>query len=344
MRLAGLLSIFAAGFAPLALACGFHGYTPQETAVERMLASYHIVLARPSEDDRFRFKAVEALEGGLENVDIPYLVDSASRRRLAANPDDAVLFAREGSDGEWRRLAYVDAEYRALIDKVVARLPDWELSDDADRYQMFADLHDHPDRDIRTLALLELDRADYGILRALEIRPDAKALRAGLDDLSEMYLAPIRVLLIGLSGDADARGLLAGGVKRTSVIGTPVLGAYATAWLELDGAEAARALADGYLKTPTTPPKARELIVEAMAIHRLSGDEATRNAIGAELKAAVAEAPHLAPAVARQFGLRSVWSLRDALAEALARNAIRSAADLIAVSRYISLASDGDTN
>jgi len=232
LRLAGLLSIFAAGFAPLALACGFHGYTPQETAVERMLASDHIVLARLSEDDRFRFKAVEALEGGLENVDIPYLVDSASRRRLAANSDDAVLFARDGSDGEWRRLAYVDAEYRALIDKVVARLPDWELSDDADRYQMFADLHDHPDRDIRTLALLELDRADYG---------------------------------------------------------------YATAWLEFDGAEAARALADGYLKTPTTRPKARELIVEAMAIHSLSGDEATRNAIGAELKAAVAEAPHRAP-------------------------------------------------
>ncbi len=344
MRLASLLFFFALGAAPAALACGFHGYTPEETVVDRMLASDHIVLARPSASDPFRFTAIEALEGSLDGVDIPYLVDSASKRRLAANPDDSVLFAYDDFEDEWRRLAYLDPEYRALIDQIAARIPDWINGDEARRFQMFANLHNHPDSTTRSLALMELDRAEYAILRSLEIEPDADSIRADLGSPSEAHLRSIRLLLIGLSGDVNSRAFLAGGVTRLSAFGEPVLGAYATAWLELDGPNAAHQLANQHLTSAALNTDARELLIEAMAIQSQSGDPATRSAIETELRTALTEAPELAPAVARQFGVRGDWSHRDALKAVLAGHKIQSATDLIAVSQYVTLASDPDMN
>lgn len=339
MRLAAVFLFAIAGFAPGALACMFHGYIPQETMVDRMLASDHIVLARPSDSDPFHFEAVKALVGELDAIDIPNLVDSGSRRRLAANPEDAVLFASDPVDNTWLRLAYLDADFREIVDRVVARLPDWASGEDADRYEFFANLHGHPDRNIRDLALLELDRADYAALRGLDLRPDIHAIQALLYVPSQMHLRAIRVLLIGLSGDAGARDMLATGVRRMSSTDLPLMGAYATAWLELEGAGAAAALSERFLLNPKTFTSAKELIVEAMAIHSQSGDAATRRAVATELRSVLARAPDLAPAVARQFGARKDWSQRDALAEALKRNAAKwPPADLILVSQYVALA------
>ena len=49
--------------ATMALACGFHNYAPQPTMVDRLLASKHIVLARPAPDNRFRFEPFQTLAG-----------------------------------------------------------------------------------------------------------------------------------------------------------------------------------------------------------------------------------------------------------------------------------------
>ena len=338
LRLASIFAFVALACPSVTLACQFHGYIPQQTIVDRMLASDHIVLAQPAPEDPYRFMAVEALAGGLANVDIPYLVDSASRRRMAANPEHRVLFARDPTDGTWRQLAYLDRDYRALIDHVVARLPDWEAGHDADRYQLFADLHDHPNTRIRTLALFELDRMDYGTLRTLAIRPNAAAIRARFDKPSEMHLRSIRVLLIGLSDDPETRAFLTSGLSTMNRWDRPLVGAYATAWLEHEGAEAAHALATHYLNAPTTSSAAQEMIVEAMAIHSQSGDPATQQAIADLLPTALDHVPDLAPVIARQFGARADWSQRDALAAILEQGWLSAPTDVITVSHYVALA------
>lgn len=340
-RLASIFALAVLVYAPVALACQFHGYVPQQTIVDRILASDHVVLARPAPEDPYRFAAVKVLAGGSDNVDIPYKVDSETRQRMAANPDDTVLFARDPTDGTWQQLAYLDHAYRALIDHVVTRMPDWKAGRDADRHQLFADLHDHPDARIRTLALFELDRMAYGTLRNLAIRPDAAAIRAQFHKPMEMHLRPIRVLLIGLSDDPEARAFLTDGLGSMNRFDRPLVGAYATAWLERDGADAVRALATDYLTAPTTPPAAQELIVEAMAIHSQSGDAATQQAIADLLPAALDRAPHLAPAIARQFGARADWSQGDALAAILQQGRLSGPTDFIAVSQYVALAGAG---
>lgn len=47
-----------------ARACGFHGYLPERTVIDRMLDSDHIVLARADPANPFRYVAVDAIRGG----------------------------------------------------------------------------------------------------------------------------------------------------------------------------------------------------------------------------------------------------------------------------------------
>ena len=321
-----------------ALACGFHGYVPQDTMVEDMLTSGHIVLARPAADNPFRYEPVEHLLGRAGPVEIPQLVDSLTRRMLRANPDDTVLFARDSMDGTWQELAYIDPDLRTVVEKVVDRYFDWSSGDDDDRPQFFADLHDHPNWTISELALLELDRVDYADLRTLNIQPDYEAIRARLYFWTESHLKAIRVLLIGLAGDPGAEELLIEGVGSVNGMSPALVGAYATAWLELSGADAARGLSAKFLQNPKVSDTKKTLIIEAMAIHSQGGDTATRQAIAAELETTLAMAPDLAPLVARQFGARNDWSQRDALSDVLKQSSLRSVTDVLLVSQYVAQA------
>ena len=341
VRFAAFLLIAMIGFTPGALACAFHGYIPQDTIVDHMLASDHIVLARPAADNEFRYEAVEALVGDLDGVDIPHLVDTHRRRLLTANADHAVLFARDPADGRWRALAYLDPDFREVVEQVVARLPDWASGDDAGRPQMFADLHDHANPGVREVALLELDRVEYAVLRTLNLSLNGSALQERLNVMPEAHLRAIRVLLIGLAGDESAKGLLADGITTRAFRDLPLVGAYATAWLELDGAPAVRALAEQFLLDPEIGLRRKRLIVEAMAIHSQGGDPATRHAVTAQLRSVLAEVPELAPVVAQKFGARNDWSQRDALAATLRTGGLKSLTDVLAVSQYVALATNG---
>ncbi|MES0824818.1 hypothetical protein [Ruegeria sp. SCP11] len=52
------------------------------------------------------------------------------------------------------------------------------------------------------------------------------------------------------------------------------------------------------------------------------------------------QSPQLAPAVARQFGARRVWSQRDSLSGLVRAGLLVSPLDVLAVSQYIAMADD----
>lgn len=332
-----LIVAAVSALANAALACGFHSYVPQPTLVDRLLASEHVVLARSDPENPFRFKGVEALQGELQFVDIPQLVDSVTRRRLAADPAATVLFARDGAYGPWQRLAYVDDAMSDVLNRIMARLQVWEFGDDADRATFFAALADHPDPPIRDMALRELDLVDYGILRKLDVQVDPGHLTARLNVLSEADLKPVRILLLGLLGAPDLGAMLRSGVARNAASANALLGAYATAAIELGGPEAAASLAETYLADATLPIASRESIAEALAIHAQVGDPATAAASRNAAILALRGDPALAPVVARQFGMRSDWSLGAPLMAALQSNALTSLADILLVNQYVAL-------
>ncbi len=306
--------------------------------VDRLLSSEHIVLARPRADNPFRYEAIQALEGSLESVEIPQLVDSATRRRLASDPEAQVLFARDGSYGPWRRVALIDGELSPVVDHVMRKLPEWELGGDADRLGYFATLLNSPDIRIQSLALRELDQADYGLLRALPLEIEPERILSRLNLLHEYDLSPIRILLLGLSQQPEILGLLEAGVARHTRSTGTLLGAYATAMIELGGPDAIDHLASTYLSDRSILDANRELIAEAMALHSLNGNPETRVAARAAISSSVKMNPELAPTVARQFGIRNDWTQADVLSEVLQQNVLTSPSDILLVSQYVALA------
>ncbi|MDJ0630668.1 MAG: hypothetical protein QNJ44_20600 [Rhodobacter sp.] len=334
---AGALCI---GLAQNAIACAFHGYTPDPTLVDILMGSEHVILARHDPSNPRRYTPVEALIGTTDAVDIPIPVDADTRSRLQRNPGDAVLFARDGPYGPWVRLAVLDPGYRAVVDTVVARQTAWSLGNDKDRFQIFAARVNDRNPEIRRLALLELDRADYGLLRDLKL-PKVSRLQQDLET-GDPDLRPIRILLAGLSRDKRLVPALSAGLDAAARRDVPYLGAYATALIELGGAEAVSHILNRHLAPAALSIETREKIIEALAIHSQTGDLKTKRGIRRGVADLLSQSPELAGAFARQFGFRSDWSLSDPLRRAAAARPPTAIADVFAVNQYIGIADRAD--
>ncbi|MGI1663615.1 hypothetical protein ACRDNQ_15350 [Palleronia sp. KMU-117] len=328
--------------AQVALACAFHNYAPGSGLVDRLMASEHIVLVRPDPADPTVFAVVEALEGPGDDVAIPEAVDPATLARLQANPDDAVLFAREEAYGPWTRISYVGPGFRGVLDKVMARLPDWELAGDMGRFSLFAAHVADPDPDLSEAALREVDLADYSLLRRLPFPDLVEPALARIDDPAQGDLRPIRILLLGLSADPRAEAYLWPAFGRALASDGAVLGAYATALIELGGVATANRLVDDVLLNADLPIEKRELVVEAFALHSQSGAPETGAAARAAIGRALAEAPDLAGPVARQFGMRGDFSQHEPLAGLMNERKVGAIADMMAVSQYVMFAREGN--
>jgi hypothetical protein len=325
-----------------ALACAFHNYAPGNGLVDRLMSSEHIVLARPDPADSTAFAVVEALEGPAGDVAIPEAVDPATLARLQASPGDAVLFAREEAYGPWTRIAYVGPGFRGVLDEVMARLPDWELGEDMGRFSLFAARVADPDPDLSEAALREVDLADYSLLRRLPFPDIVAPVLARIDDPAQGDLRPIRILLLGLSGDPRAEAYLWPAFGRALTSDGAVLGAYATALIELGGAATADRLMREVLLDPDLPIETRELVVEAFALHSQSGAAETGAAARAAIGAALAEVPELGGPVARQFGMRGDFSQHEPLAGLMNDRKVTTIADMMAVSQYVMFAREGN--
>lgn len=341
IHLASFLSVMAS-VSP-AMACSFHGYTPQPTMVERLFGSEHIVLARPTPDNPFRFSEITALVGSAEYVEIPDLVDTTIRQRLLNNPEDHVLYARDGAYGPWTRLGYINDDAMPVLQVVMQNLPTWRLGNDRERFSYFATLLNHPDKEIHALALSELDLADYSILRSLPLDIDTYKLQSRLDISTETFLAPIRILLLGLSPSDEVQPFLEAGVARNIDVAGSLLGAYATAMIENGGAASVQRLIDAYITRPDVSLEAREMLAEALVIHSLNGDSDTQRAVQAALSNAIITDPSLAAPVARRFGARYDWSLGDAIYDVMRSGKIRSPLETLLLTQYVTLAREGAT-
>ena len=322
----------------VALACGFHGYVPEETAVDRLLASDRVVLARPSAEHPFRYEAQTILRGPASDVDIPHLVDSGARRRLGANPDHAVLFARDGADGTWHRVAYLDPGFDTVIDAVLARLDDWRLGGDWERYQFFADLLGHPHPAVARLALGELDRAPYPVLVALDMTPDSDRLLQGIHAPENLDSLPIRVLLLGLSDADAARAFLRRQFEDGRAPGGFVAGAYGVALIESAGVDGVARVASAL--QASNDPVLRESLLEALAMQAEAGEGSLVDEIRARVGALLADDPGLALIVARHFGRRADWSQIDILDRLMASGAIDDPETRYEVDQYLRAATE----
>ena len=156
------------------------------------------------------------------------------------------------------------------------------------------------------MALRELDRVDYAILRTLELTNKDHRKLEYEKTITDPTLRPIQILLSGFSESKDVRRELMDGIKKSVNAADAALGAYATAYIQNVGSPAVLELSRDYVADSSLPNDSRELIVEAFAIHSVSSGTQIGLAIQDAIATLVKTDPSVARMIVRQFGKRMI--------------------------------------
>jgi len=296
-----LSGLFSLGIAGSALSCAFHGYTPNPTLVDLLLATEQAIIAEPDPADPSQYKLVEVLMGP-EVAEIPIPVSAATRKALSARSSARVLLARDGAYGPWMELTVLEHRLQSVLVQVAKRQAALLNGGDKDRLALFAKLLNDPSPDVRRLSLQELDRAPYSTLRNMRL-PNIQNLKRDLETRDE-DLMPIRILLAGLSQDQSFSRYLSQELETAVQSDTPYMGAYATALIELDGPTAVQTILEHYLSDRAQPLERRIKILEVMSIQHKAAPRKARREIARGVASILRQSPDLKEPAASLFGLR----------------------------------------
>ncbi len=312
--------VFAAALALLVLAmpaaaCPVCIDKPEVTLADRLLRADAVVIAREDPARPFHFAPVATLRGEAAAVPIPLLLDSATRRRLAARPDDGVLFLRNGED--WSRAGYADAAWRELAAAILDQGPGWE-GDAGARFAFFEALLHDQEGELRRLAIDELSRAPYARIRAMARPLDGDTASRALTDRTEIPWRAFHILMLGLSERPEHRALVRERNATAAHLGwSPELDAWATALVETDGPAGVARLAEDWFATPGREVAALRAVITAFTVQARAGDPAVRQPILAALHALPSRRPDVAGSVAAALGEIGDFSQADAIVRAV---------------------------
>lgn len=338
----GLSVLMMGWFVGYAQACSFHTVLPEKSFSNHLAGASHIAFARENSNRPFTFHIEHKVQGDFSNLDIPLLVDSATRRRLKINGGDTVLLARSADDGSWHRLAYVHESDRELFNRLVRERDHWSANIGFDaKLETFEALQDHPRAALQRIALTELDKTPYSQLRTMDVRLSADELQSSFLDRFELPWVPIRILMLGILGDAEAKSAVRRAIERARSSGLERnLGAWSTAFIEIEGGEAVNHLTREFLLSGTQSRKSIEMVLTAFAVQRAQGEQSIRPVMDANIAEFLAVAPDFAPLVAKVFGAQNDYTYSSVLREAMKSGKLRNPRDLILVASYLSLAKE----
>ena len=176
---------------------------------------------------------------------IPFIVDSATRRKLEADPQKAVLLSfgpktpqrSQDNDDAWHRVMIATPKVRIFVQRLLyeSLLWRWNDGDDADRFAFFATLLREDDRRLTDIAFSEISRASYTRIRTLSDVVPAAELSRRLLAIEEFRYAPISILLLGLSTDPAVRAEVVRRFPGAIGIEGRLLYAWALAGIEVGG-------------------------------------------------------------------------------------------------------------
>jgi hypothetical protein len=317
-RLAALAAcVVVPGATETAHACQVCYPFPKKSVADRLIEGDTIVLAREDPQRPFHFRAIGVLKGAAPQAPIDLFLDSTSRRLLRFHPDRSVVLAR-AKQGTWRRLAMVDEALLPVVRDILEHAPEWQRNGTA-RFDYFARLfgHDHPV--IRDLAHLEIARAPYSYLRRFGRGVPRKRILATLRDVRYAEWWALHILLLAQSGDARDRQRIVESVRSAERFeSTLQLGAWATAYIEIEGGKAIGFLESRYLRNQRRADELLE-VVAALSVHGNSDRTQLRDRIVASYRVLLAQHPHLAPRVVGDLLAWQRWEMGEPVRRAADR-------------------------
>jgi hypothetical protein len=329
---------------------------PQNTAADYLLAADVVVLARENPEKPFSYLAVEVLKGDLDAPAIDLFLNSAARRRLAADPDGAVVLAlgrelfSEGTGSWvprlpgagtapaiWRSLGFASPRYEALVRDILAQAARWQARDGREaRAAFFMPYLADAERPIRELAYLEVGRAPYDTIREADDHVPADQVRAFLADRQYFEWRPLYILLLGVDATPDdekrIRAAMASHARFDHALH---LSAWSAAFIEIDGDEAVSWLESVYLDDPDRDPDAVLEVVKALSVHGSRPGSGLRPRIAESYGALIEAHPSLAGWAARDLTVWRDWRFADAFADLRERPVTLDAEAAFAIDDYI---------
>ena len=339
--LAATIVVVFALWAPSARACILCLSYSKKTSADYIVDSDTVVFARENPARPFYYAPVETLKGHYDDGDaIPLLVDSTTSRELRLQPALRVALARDRPGGTWHRLGLAGSEYQAVM-RVVAG---WSAGSKTlhERAAFFAPYLRHQDRALAELAFLELARAPYATIRDLRGTTPRDEIYRVLRDFTLVEWHGLYILMLGMSHRDDDLAFVRRRLETAAKYGITInLGAYATAFIEMVGADAVNALASEYFAGSGRSSAELLEIVNALSVQGKDGRIEVRIAIVDAFGLLLEQHPELAGYVAKDLYDWKVMRFAPRLREILNSSVGLDEASQLVVAMYLSKADQG---
>jgi hypothetical protein len=344
--LVSLMPMIAAAFlltATPAHACVLCLPYPQVTNADHVIGSGTAVFARENRARPFSYVVLETLKGRYDGSAIPLFLDSTTARALKLNPALRVILVQGSPGGAWRALGMAGREYQSVMREVaqwdkVSKTP-------ADRAMFFAPYLRHEDRRLAELAFLEVGRAPYATLRDLKTSVARDDIYRVINDFFHVEWHGLYILMLGTLDRPDDIAFVRGKLKTAAKYGlTTNLAAYATALIEMTGADGVTQLADEYFVEPGRSNGELLEIVKALSVQGTGGAAELRASIIDAYGGLLAVHPELAGYVANDLFDWKVTRFVPRLREILNVGVGLDEASHFAVAVYLSSADEGGSS
>jgi hypothetical protein len=276
---------------------------PQTTAADLLIESDVVVFAREDPDKPFSYQAVDVIKGDLDSTAIDLFVDSSTRRRLEVNETLVVVLARDRKDQSWRTVGIADGMYQQVVRRILAVAQDWSGPNGAEkRCEFFLTLLVHDDRALFKLAYLELGRAPYRMIKRVGRDVSKQDLLSILQRREYIEWRSLAILMLSQSANTQDRASIEKNFADCCEYSlTTDLAAWATAYIELNGARAIERIEQEYLANPQRSEKEVRAIVAALSLHGHDGRMELRDQIVCSYEIAIRHHPVVSRQIAKDL-------------------------------------------
>jgi hypothetical protein len=320
LSLLGIFLALLAGHVGDARACSVCIPYPTRTAADLIIEGETVILARIDPERPFAFAPVDVLKGRVTGEPIDLLVDSATRQRLAVDPEIRAVIVQARPADPWVSLGIAGPDFEQLVRDVIRLGPAWPTQGPgpSERVAFFAPLLTHHDRKVAELAYLELGRAPYAEIRTWSGLVPRERIRTFLRNFAYLDWHAVYILMLGNVGSTEDQEFIAGSLEVASKLrSTRNLGALATALIEMRGADAVNLLEARYLRNRDRDPAEIVEVVKALSIHGNGGRRELREVIVGGYTALLETHPAQAGLVVSDLAAWQRWDL-SALVRAIA--------------------------
>ena len=188
---------------------------------------------------------MEVLKGKLGNEPIDLFLDSGTRRILAGNPERSVVLVLtrlECGEGTWTRIGLADDEFGPAVRSILDAEGTWS-ADPTLRPAFFSKWLGHPNRQMRTLAHIEVARAPYREILGYSDALSREEIHRFLANVRYLEWHPLYILLLAGKDHPEDHEVIRRSFFSNARFGTvKTQEAWTAAYLEIAESEAIEAI------------------------------------------------------------------------------------------------------